>query len=335
MSGLDAAHARDKVKDQPNEKEQVGGLPNFLDLHKDMVQLNKSDLISTMAANPIAMNNYLAARDEEASKDSYFKTATTFLTRTGRKALGVADVSSEFEEARANGNQGIMITLYEADKNQRKFEENVGDYSSAALKTGFLFTSGKVGWGGIVAVSASDAARPSDNFGRQLTDTVLGAAKGLANRAIFMKINEQTWNPVVKGWTYGMSDRFLDNALNSKYYVNGEGKVDLDSFKEGALTALHHTIGVQALTTDAATIGISSLVLLPINRYTGGAYFNNPLAQKLTMAGVAGLTEGSLHELNRQQDRLKPIDWLRVAQKGGERAVIDTLSAVPGTHLWY
>lgn len=314
--------------------------PNLLDLHREahesntQPRLTKSQLIGNFDNNPIALSTYLEHRDARQNRDTYFHAGAAALTRVGRKALGISDASSAFEEARAAGNQGIMITLQQADREQRAFEEKVGNYGSAALKTGFLFTSGKTGWIGLTAVSASDSARPSDSFGQQLVDTTLGAARGLATRALFMKINEQEWNPMIKGWTYGVGDRFIDNSLNSRYYLNADGKVDLNSFKEGALTALHHTIGAQALATDAATLAVSSL-LIPINNYTGGAYFKNVLAQKLTIAGVSGLSEGSLRELNRQQDRMKGIDWLRVAQKGGERAVLDTVSAVPGAHLWY
>ncbi len=346
MSGFEdklSANTQQKNNvERSEQREEHEQRTNLLDLvndvrkdssHNNSGKLTRSELIGSFD-NPIALSTYLEHRDARQNRDTYFRAGAAAITRFGRTVLGMSDASSAFESARASGNEGLMITLYKADKEQREFEEKVGIYGSAALKTGFLFTSGKAGWVGLTAISASDSARPSDSFGQQLADTTLGAARGLATRALFMKINEQNWNPVMKGWTYGLGDRFIDNSLNSRYYLNGDGKVDLASFRDGALTALHHTIGAQALATDAATLSVSAL-LIPIDKYMGGAYFKNVLAQKLTMAGVSGLSEGSLKELNRQQDRMKGIDWQKVAQKGGERAILDTLSAVPGSHLWY
>lgn len=330
MSGLEAV----QNNDSPKQVAEPAALPNLVDLQKDMVQVNKSKLVAVVE-NPIVMNAYLQHRDEEDNQASYFHNGVSFVTRLGRKAFGIEDAASKFDQARKNGEQGLMMQLADADHKQRHWEESAGNYSSLALKTGFLFTHGKVGLGGLVAVSATDAAKPNDPFPRQAVDTILGSVKGIATFALFNKINEQTWNPVVKGWSFGVGERFLDNGLNSKYYFNKDGGITGDSFKTGALTVLQHSFGPESLATNAGALGASAL-LIPINNYTGGTFFKNPFAAKLVIAGVAGLTEGSHKELNHQQDHnKKPIDWLEVAKKGGERAILDTITAIPGTRLWY
>ena len=332
MSGLEAVQKNDSPK-LAAEHEQPA-LPNLVDLHKDLAHVSKNKLVA-VAENPIAMNAYLNHRDEEESQNSYFKNGVSFVTRLGRQAFGINDASSKFDQARKNGEQALMMSLAEDDHKQRHWEESAGNYSSLALKTGFLFTQGKVGLGGLVAVSATDAAKPADPFPRQAVDTILGSAKGIATFALFSKINEQSWNPVVKGWSFGVGERFIDNGLSSKYYFNKEGGITGESFKNGLVTTLHHSFGPEALGTDAAALGASAL-LIPINNYTGGAFFKNPFASKLVIAGVSGLVDGSHSELNHQQDHnKKPIDWLEVAKKGGEKSILDTITAIPGTRLWY
>lgn len=310
-------------------KEKAGG-----------IELSKSPLLLAQNGKDqgfmMPIDNYLIAVEEQEKEQSYFKTATTYATRLARTALGMEDASSKFDKARESGNQGIMYQLYEADRTQRDFEDKFGNYSAAILKTALLFTGGKVGWSGLTAVTASDQAKPSDPFKKQAADAVLGAAKGLASSYLFNKLNETSWNPVSKGWVFGAGSRFIEVSLTSDNYLNKDGSLDSDSFSSGLKKTFMSVAGPEALATDLGTAAVSHLTLLPANYFMGGAYFKHALASKLTMAGVSGLTNGSLRELNRQQDQLPrvDIDWAKVAEKGLEKGTLDTLSALPGARFF-
>lgn len=325
----------EQAKISNDKAEEKSNLPNLLDLQDRDLKLSKSTLMVAGEQDfAMPMNNYLIVREQQECNKSYLQTGITFITRMGRTALGMRDASSEFEKAKEDGNHGLMLQLRNEDRQQRRTEHKVGVLTGAGLKTAFLFSGGKVGFGGFAALTTADEAKPADPFPKQAVDAVLGATKGIATRYVFNKINEQSWNPVLKGWSFGMSERFIDSGLTSKNYLNEDGSIDGSSFGKGLLKTGNHVFGPQALMVDAGSLAVSSL-LLPINSYTGGAYFRNALASKLTMAGVAGLTDGSLHELNKQQDRGKEqIDWLEVAKKGGERAVLDTIAAAPGSRLF-
>lgn len=314
--------------------------PNLLDLSdiKTGTKLSSSNLLIPGMENGMVMplNTYLDVVDRCQKEQSYFRTGVAQLTRLGRKMVGAEDASSKFEEARQSGNQGLMIQLFQEDLQQRKFEHKAGNYTAAIAKTALLFTGGKVGWGGLTAVTATDQAKPSDPFQKQAVDAVLGAAKGIATRAVFNKLNETSLNPVTKGWAFGISSRAIDSGLTSDHYLNKEGGLDTESFKAGLMRTAKHVASPEALITDAGTAAVSHLTLMPLNAYLGGAFFKNELASKLTMAGISGLSGGSLQELNRQQDRQRsPIDWVGVAQKGVEKGAIDAISALPGAHLFY
>lgn len=331
---------QEKKADAQSGKEAKPEL-NLLDLKEKAggLEINRSPLLVAGREMPqgfLPMNNYILEVQEQEKDQSYFKAAATFLTRAGRSVIGMDDTSSKFEKAMKDGNEGIMYQLYDADQKQRAFENNFANYSAAILKTGFLFASGKVGWGGLTAVMASDQAKPADSVQKQMADAILGAGKGLATRFVFNKLNETTWNPVSKGWVFGASSRLIDVGLTSNHYLDKEGNLTGDSFKGGLQKTFMSVAGPEALIADAGTAAISHLTLLPANYFMGGAYFKNALASKLTMAGVAGLTNGSLRELNRQQDQLpKPeIDWKKVAEKGLERGALDTISALPGARFY-
>lgn len=328
MRGFEEAQGNDKAQGD----KQAGQQLNLLDLQKNDFKVNKSDLLGSGEQTVMPLPHYLAIRDRQEESQSYLRTGTTLLTRAARHMVGAEDVAAKFDEARKAGDNALMVTLQHADHAQRHLEHQVGHYTGAALKTGLLFTGGKVGWVGLTAASIADEAKPDDPFQKQLIDVSLGAAKGVATRFVFNKINEQSWNPVVKGWTIGMSNRFIDVGLSSSTYLNANGEVDM---KAGGLKTLNSVFGPQALIVDAGTGLASSVPLMGIDYAMGGKFLSNPVAAKLTIAGVSGLTEGSLQELNHQQDRPKQpaIDWSQVAIKGLQKGALDTISAVPSSGL--
>lgn len=317
---------------------QAAGQPNLLDLHKDgdIVRLSKSNLMpaATEPEAMIPMAAYLQMRDDQDNHQSYFRTATTLLTRLGRDVVGSQDAVEDFNKARKEGNTAAMLNLFHADREQREFENKFGAVSAGVLKAAFLFGGGKVGLYGLGAMMTTDSARPNDPFPKQLTDVALGAAKTIATRYMFNQINKieiggSPLNPVSKGWLIGLSNHFIDVGLSSNTYMTPDGQIDL---KGGALKTALSTFGPQPLIADAGTGAISHLALLPLNAYMGGKLLSGPLASTLTMAGVSGLTEGSLRDVNHQQreNSDKPIDWLQVAKAGAQTGTINTISVLPG-----
>lgn len=272
------------------------------------------------------LTQYLSLRAEEDKDHSYFHVGMSKATRLGRQLLGMQETSSKFDEAIKKGDKDTMQSLYYADMEQRKSENSISKYSSAMLKTGFLFGGGKLGLAGLTTVSSTDEARPADPFQRQLLDATLGAAKGIATRFAFEAIKGQTWDPIAKGWTFGMSDRFIDAGLSATTYENQAGEWDL---MKGAQRTFSSVLSPQSLIVDGATVAAPYAVLYPLNNYLGGAIFKHPLGAKITMAAVSGLTSGSLKELNSQQDIGMKIDWMRVAKRGGEKSALDAISALP------
>jgi hypothetical protein len=330
MREFEEVRKDEKAAEKSNDKVHL----NLLDIQQPNqdLKLNKSNLLGEPESLAIPLNKYLTIRDAQEERQSYLRHGTTFLTRLGRHVVGADDAASRFDVARKDNDPAAMLALERADRAQRHFEHQVGSYSGAALKTALLFTGGKVGWAGLAAVSTADEAKPGDPFQQQMTDAALGAAKGLATRFVFNEINAQSWNPVIKGWTFGMSDRLIDVGLSRRTYLDANGDVDL---KAGGLKTLSSVFSAPSLAVDAGTGAAAALALMPINAYTGGKFFSNEVAAKLTFAGVAGLTEGSLEELNKQQDNPKqpPIDWAEVAIKGLQKGAIDTVSALPTSGL--
>ena len=332
MHELVDAQKSERAATRDNEKQPAQ--LNLLDLHgmNESVTLSKSTLLQSSDHMAMPLNSYMSMRDAQEENQSYLRTGITSLTRMGRHMVGAEDASAKFDEARKDGNYAAMVATAGEDLHQRAFEHRVSSVSSTALKTALLFSGGKVGLAGLAAVAGADEAKPGDPFPEQATDAVLGAAKGLATRFAYNQISELPCNPVIKGWTLGMTDRLLDVGLTRTTYLNANGDVDL---KAGGLKTLNSVFGPQALVVDVGTGLASSAVLMPINAYTGGKFFESPVGTKLIIAGVSGLTEGSLTELNKQQDNPKqpPIDWKDVAKKGLESGAISTISALPSSGL--
>ena len=322
----------DKTQDQTN----------LLNLYKETYKadLKAPELLYTQATakedaaedNAIAMhgrlplNEYLIRREEQQKDQTWYGLGVSKLTRFGRQMVGMDDASSKFDQAIKDNDQTAMMALRRQDFKQRRFEDNASHYSSAMLKTGLLFSGGKVGFAGLVGVSTSDAARPSDPFKTQAMDAALGAVKGIATKLVFEQINAQAWDPLAKGMAFGVSDRFIDSGLSTKTYEDRAGDTDLLG---GAKKTFWNVMGPESLLTEAGAGLASAAILYPINMYTKGAFFAHPLAAKVAMAGVSGLTSGSLRELNYQQDIGRKTDWLDIAKKGGEKSGLDMLSALP------
>jgi hypothetical protein len=335
MAGLEQAQYNDQASDKGGEK-HAANLPNLVDLHKeDNFSLSKSNLLQAQEQMVMPLNNYLTLRDSQEDDQSYFKAGIALATRAGRHLIGAEDASSQFDNARKQGNAAGMLSLEHADHEQREMENKIGGYGAAALKTALLFAGGKAAFAGLAAVSMTDEARPADPFPRQVLDAALGAGKGLAMKYAFNQITEQSWNPIVKGWTLGMSNRLIDVGLSSNTYGNAVGGFDQDSLKAGGVKTLASVFSPKSLIVDAATGLAAGAVLEPIDIYSGGKFFSMVPAQRLTLAGVSGLTEGSLRELNKQQydPRQAQINWLEVAQKGLQKGTIDTLSALPSSGI--
>ncbi|MBX9686984.1 MAG: hypothetical protein K2X27_09795 [Candidatus Obscuribacterales bacterium] len=313
---------------------------NLLDLLKDdknLPKLSQSKLLLVDGQNDVlppginSIHNYLAIRDQEENERSYFKAGAAFVLRKGRTLFGHKDAVSEFDAARERGDNAGMVKLLRQDREQRRQEDGFGSYSGAALKTGFLFGGGKIGAIGLTAVTTSDAAKPHDQFSKQALDAVLGAGKGIATTIVFNKIVDTNWSPLLKGWTVGMSNTLINTGLTSNNYINREGEVD---FAFGAKKTLSSVFSPDALIVDGSSIGASFAALKPIDSYFAGALFKNPVTSKLVIAAVSGLTDGSLAEVGRQKDDPKypSTNWLEVAKKGGEKAALDTISALPGAN---
>lgn len=288
--------------------------------------------------NPSAMmplTEYLTARDEQDKQQSYYKTFTTAASRLSRRALGIEDASAKFSRAVKDGDSQEMLKWQEADRKQRQLEQNIGNYSAAILKTGLLFCGPKTSYIGLIGLSAADQASPSDSIGKQAADALLGSAKGAASRYMFDRINSTSLNPASKGWLFGLSDRLLDVGLTSNTYLTKDGDFTPDSLKSGLWRTGESVFGPDALKADAATLLVSHAVMLPIGYARGGAFFANPLYAKATMAGVSGLTNGSLTELNRQQELpgQPTIDWWEVSKRGAEKAALSTISALPASKM--
>lgn len=289
-----------------------------------LVDAKEEQAIKNAVTTPLT--DYLAQRESQDKDQTWYHVGVSKVTRFGRQLVGMEDASSKFDQALKAGDKTAMMSLRTADDQQRKFEDSATSYSSAMLKTGFLFAGGKVGFAGLVGVTTSDQTRPSDTFNKQLVDAALGAAKGIATQVAFETIRQQAWDPVLKGWTFGMSDRMLDQGLTSSTYENRDGKVDI---AHGLQKTLSTVFSPESLLVDGASVGASYALLYPLNSFTKGALFANPLAAKVAMAGVSGLTGGSLKELNYQQDIGRKTDWMDIAKKGGEKSVLDMISALP------
>jgi len=314
---------------------------NLLDLYKETFKtdLKTSELLYTQAVKEpeedqavvahghLPLNEYLIRRDEQQKDQTWYGLGVSKLTRLGRNILGMEDASSKFDQAIKDNDQTAMMALRRQDFKQRRFEQNSAHYSSAMLKTGFVFAGNKtIGFAGLVGVTSTDQAHPSDPFQKQALDAVLGATKGIATKLVFEQINAQAWDPVAKGLTFGLSDRFIDRGLTASTYINREEKFDP---LLGAQKTVLGVVGPEALLADAGAGITSAALLYPINMYTKGAFFAHPLAAKVAMAGVSGLTSGSLRELNQQQDIGRKTDWVDIAKKGGEKSALDMLSALP------
>lgn len=320
-----------KSADRANDNDVIGRhLLNEIHSDPQKVTLTKSNLLEGgEAAEPMSLPHlygYLAARQEVVKDESYFKAATTMVTRGIRAVAGFKNASEQFDIAMRNDDKAAMMRLYHADRKQLEMEDKVSGLASAGLKTAFLFGGGNASMVGLVGVNVSDSAKPSDSFDKQAVDAVLGVSKAIATRLVFSKIKETDWSPVNKGFVLGLSDRFIDTGLTRTNYLDSQGGLDL---KAGGLKTLASVFSPEALVVDAATLGASHLLFTPLNAYMGGALFKKELVSRLVMAGTSGTAKGALGELENEKDRGKPADWKEIGKKGLERGAISALWTLP------
>jgi len=86
-------------------------------------------------------------------------------------------------------------------------------------------TAGRIGGSGL-----GRRSKTIRRFQKQALDAAL--VPGKSSLALcFNEIASQSWNPIVKGWTLGMSDRLIDVGLTRHTYTNENGDVDQNSLK--------------------------------------------------------------------------------------------------------
>ena len=184
------------------------------------------------------------------------------------------------------------------DLASRRSAQSWSDHTGGFIKSVGLFFPGKGGYAVSALTNATDAARPTDSAGRQVTDFALGAGKGAALKWGFDKIGQSEMNLVLKAGTLSVTNRLAELGLNSHTYFNAEtGQFD-------ALGGLSKTIKTatqpEQLAFDAITFGAGFYALKKVGLTPEFAKANPMIAQALT-GSAFGFSGGFFADLQAQK----------------------------------
>jgi beta-amylase len=244
------------------------------------------------------------------------------------KEAGVALAVSTAHEAdrhkrRSYLDSGVnLVTQHLVGDNEKR--DTINHYAGEFLKTAALFTPGKIGVIGTVALHGLAQASPADALGLQAQDMALGMAKGGAIRGAFSLVGKNFHFAPTKGILIGTASRAAEAVFQRDLFTDPSA-VQKRLGKE--------LVNPQALAFDAVVFGAGEGLFAAGNRATGGALSRSPLIGSMSMGATFGVVSGGVGEIMRQQDAGEGFDAGKVAKAALIRGALDAAAGGVGAKI--
>lgn len=195
------------------------------------------------------------------------------------------------------------VSLVISDEKLRK---DVDHYGTEIIKTAALFTRGKYGAIGTVALYGLASASPESPIARQAEDFALGAVKGGATRSLLNHVTTAFKSAPTKGILVGIGSRAIDITVSH----------DTFTAPSKTLSRLNHELlDPKVLVFDAVTWTMGEGLFKGANGLLKGALAKNATAGSISMGGSFGLVTGGSAEIVRQKDAGEKFDLSKVIEK--------------------
>lgn len=195
------------------------------------------------------------------------------------------------------------VGLVISDEKTRK---EVDHYGTELIKTAALFTRGKYGAIGTVALYGLASASPDAPLARQAEDFALGAVKGGATRGLLNHVTTAFKSAPTKGVLVGIGSRAIDITVSH----------DTFTAPSKTLTRLNQELlDPKALLFDAATWTMGEGLFKGANGLLKGSLTKNAMASSIAMGGSFGLVTGGSNEIARQNSAGEKFDLTKVLEK--------------------
>lgn len=200
------------------------------------------------------------------------------------------------------GVDAVTSTVIKDDK----LRKDVDHYSVEFIKTAALFTRGKYGAIGTLAIYGLASASPETSLGRQAEDFTLGAVRGFGTRTVLNHVSEKFSSAPVKGVLTGMGSRALDITVQHDTFT--QPTKTLDRLNKELLDP-------KLLAFDAITWTGGEALFKGANTLLKGSLSKSPLAHSISMGSSFGMVTGGSAEIVRQQDAGEKFNISKVVEK--------------------
>jgi len=187
-----------------------------------------------------------------------------------------------------------------------KLRHEVDHYAGELIKTTALFTRGKGGAIGTLALYGVASASPDTSFGQQLEDFTLGAARGGATRAVLNRVSATFKSAPTKGILTGVGSRAIDSIISH------------DTFTAPSKTMArlqNELLDPKTIAYDAVTWTLGEGLFKGANGLLKGSLSKNAMAGSVSMGASFGLVTGGSQEIVRQKSAGESFDLSKVVQK--------------------
>jgi hypothetical protein len=187
-----------------------------------------------------------------------------------------------------------------------KLRREVDHYGTELIKTAALFTRGKYGAIGTVALYGLASASPETSLARQAEDFALGAVKGGATRSLLNHVTTAFKSAPTKGILVGIGSRAIDITVSH----------DTFTAPSKTLSRLNNELlDPKVVVFDAVTWTLGEGLFKGANGLLKGALAKNATAGSISMGGSFGLVTGGSAEIVRQKDAGEKFDLGKVIEK--------------------
>ncbi|CAN5309299.1 hypothetical protein BH11CYA1_BH11CYA1_45950 [soil metagenome] len=199
-----------------------------------------------------------------------------------------------------------------------KLRKEVDHYGTELIKTAALFTRGKYGAIGTLALYGLASASPDAPIATQAEDFALGAVKGGATRSLLNHIPKVFSSAPTKGILVGIGSRAIDITVSH----------DTFTAPSKTLSRLNQELlDPKAIAFDAATWTLGEGLFKGANTVLKGALAKNATIGSMTMGGSFGLITGGSNEIVRQNNAGESFNLTKVV----ERSLLEgSVTAVAG-----
>jgi beta-amylase len=230
---------------------------------------------------------------------------STKADRPGTDASGQPDTAHLLEPPTSYLEKGVDAVVGLAVKDD-KLRKEVDHYGVEFVKTAALFTRGKYGALGTVALYGLASASPETSIARQAEEFALGGVRGFGTRTVLNHVTESFKSAPVKGIITGIGSRALDITVSHDTFT--QPSRTLDRLNKELLDP-------KMLAFDAITWTAGEGLFKGANTLLKGSLSKNPLAQSISMGSSFGMVTGGSAEIVRQQDAGEKFNITKVVEK--------------------